>query len=168
MTIKFQARLELPTLQRLVLRDADAFVKETIEGAAREWVRAAVSIIPVWSGASRATLQALADAVNEPVPIEPREDAPDRIGLGRLYSRGGIEKTGRAAYNFYYETTLRYLIANETTRVRPRTEGLFGSLIKPTPYNFREAGDRAAQAYIDQRLASLPFLAKLFGKKIFK
>lgn len=167
MTIKFKARLELPTLQRLVVRDADTFVRETIEGAAREWVRAAVAIIPVWSGASRATLQALADAVNEPVPIDPKSSAPNRIGLGRLYSRGGIEKTGNAKYNFYYETTLRYLIANETTRVKPRTEGLFSSLIEPTPYKFREAGDKAAQAYIDKRLQELPFLAKLFGKKRF-
>lgn len=168
MTIKFQARLELPTLQRLVLKDADAFVKDVIEGAAREWVRAAVKIIPVWSGASRATLQALADAVNEPLQIDPRSDAPDRIGLGRLMSRGGITKEGKASYSFYYETTLRYLIANETTRVKPRTEGLFSSLIQPTPYNFRAAGDRAAQAYINRRLSELPFLAKLFGKKIFK
>lgn len=165
MTIKFKASLELPTLQRLVLRNADQYVKETIEGAAREWVRAAVAIIPVWSGASRATLQALASAVGESVPISPKPSAPNRIGLGRLYSRGGIEKTGRASYNFYYETTLRYLIANETTNVKPRTEGLFSRLIEPTPYNFREAGDKAAQAYIDKRLQNLPFLAKLFGRK---
>lgn len=167
MTIKFKANLELPTLQRLVLRDADTFVRETIEGAAREWVRAAIDIIPVWSGASRATLQALASAVNVPVPISPKASAPNRIGLGRLYSRGGIEKDGRASYNFYYETSLRYLIANETQRVKPRTYGLFSRLIEPTPYKFREAGDKAAQAYIDKRLQELPFLAKLFGKRKF-
>ena len=165
MTIKFKANLELPTLQRLLVKDADAFVKDVIEGAAREWVKAAVAIIPVWSGASRATLQALADAVGESVPISPSSTAPDRIGLGRLYSRGGIEKKGKASYSFYYETTLRYLIANETQKVAPRTEGLFGSLITPTPYKFREAGDRAAQAYIDKRLRELSFLQRIFGRK---
>jgi hypothetical protein len=165
MTIKFKANLELPTLQRLVLKDADAFVRETIEGAAREWLKAALAIVPAWSGASRATFEALASAVNMSVPIDKSSTAPDRIGLGRLYSSGGISKKGRASYSFYYETTLRYLIANETTKVQPRTEGLFSSLITPTPYKFREAGDRAAQAYIDKRLQELPFLARLFGRK---
>lgn len=167
MTIKFKANLQLPTLQRLVLRNADEYVKETIEEAARAWVRAAVAIIPVWSGASRATLQALANAVNEPVPIDPKQSAPNRIALGRLYSRGGVERKGAAHYDFYYETTLRYLIANETKNVKPRTEGLFSRLIEPTPYKFREAGDRAAQAVIEKRLSTLPFLARLFGRKKF-
>lgn len=167
MPIKFKAKLELPTLQRVVLANADEFVRQTIEEAARAWVRAAANEIPVWSGASRATLQALADAVNESVDINPRPGVKNRIALGRLYSRGGIEKTGAASYNFFYETTLRYLIANETSRVQPRTNGLFSRLIEPTPYKFREAGDKAANAVIEQRLKELPFLAKLFGKKIF-
>lgn len=165
MSIKFRAKLELPALSRLVLPRADDFVRETIELAARAWVKEAISIIPVWSGASRATLQALASAVDMSVPISPKSSAPDRISLGRLYSRGGIERTARGKWNFYYETNLKYLIANETTRVAPGTEGLRGSLIHPTPYQFREAGNRAAQAVIDQRLKELPFLAKLFNKK---
>jgi hypothetical protein len=167
MTIQSKASLQLPTLQRLVLRDADSYVKETIEEAARAWVRAALSIIPVWSGASRATLQSLARAVGETVPILPESNAPNRIALGRLHSRGGIEKDGVASYSFYYETTLRYLIANETTNVQPRTEGLFSRLIEPTPYEFRKAGERAAQAVVEKRLKELPFLARLFGRKKF-
>lgn len=163
--IKVQTKLEMPLLSRLFVPGLDNFVKETIEEAARAWVRAALDIIPTWSGASRATLQSLADAVREPVPINIAATAPDRIALGRLYSRGGIEKKGRAKWNFYYETTLSYLIANETSKVAPRTNGLRGSLITPTPYKFREAGNRAAQAVINQRMEKLPPLAKLFVKK---
>lgn len=162
MTIRFKSRINLPRLQRWVIPGVDSFVKETIEMAARAWVQAAVEKIPVWSGASRATLQALASAVNESVSIDPVSTAPNRIALGRLYSRGGIERTGRAQYNFYYETSLRYLIANETKRVRPRTNGLRGRLIRPTPYNFREAGEKAANAVIEARMKDLP-LRGIFG-----
>ena len=163
--IKVRTKLEMPLLSRLVVPGLDNFVKETIEEAARAYVKAALEIIPTWSGASRATLQSLADSVNVPVPINISSTAPDRIALGRLYSRGGIERKGKAQWNFYYETTLSYLIANETMKVQPRTNGLRGSLISPTPYKFREAGNRAAQAVINSRLKSLPPLKKLFVRK---
>lgn len=149
--MKFRANLEIPRVavkQRALL---DAFVKDSIEEAARIWVRAAMAEIPVWSGASRATLQPLATAVGEHVAIDVSATAPDRIGLGRLLSRGGIEQRGYAEWIFFYETNLRYLLANETKNVAPRTEGLRGALIHPTPYQFREAGNIAAQAYLASR-----------------
>ncbi len=165
MTIKFTAKLEMPVLSRLVVPGIDEYVKETIELAAKAWVEEAIKIIPVWSGASRATLQALASAVNISVPIATKPNAPNRVSLGRLYSAGGIRKQKRGYWDFYYETNLRYLIANETKKVAPRTEGLFSSLIDPTPYQFRDAGNRAAQAVIEARMATLPPLAKLFSKR---
>ena len=130
--------------QRAIL---DQFVENAVEEGARIWVRAAAEAIPVWSGASRATLQALASAVNEHVDIDISSSAPDRIGLGRLYSSGGIQRFAMGSYAFTYETSLRYMIANETTRVAPRTNGLRGALIHPTPWQFREAGNRATQEY---------------------
>jgi len=165
MSIKSNAKMELPKLARFIVPGIDQYVKETIEEAARAWVKAALEIIPTWSGASRATLQQLAQAVNVPVPISPKSTAPNRIGLGRLYSSGGIRNPKRAVWDFYYESTLQYLIANETKNVKPRTEGLRGSLITPTPYKFRQAGDAAAKAVIDRRLNDLPLFAKLFVKR---
>lgn len=162
--IKVRTKLEMPKLTRLAFTNLDEYVKETIEEAARAWLRAALEIVPSWSGASRATFQALAAAVNEPVPIRRSNNAPNRVALGRLYSRGGINKSGQASYNFYYETTLRYLVANETKKVAPRTEGLFASLRTPTPYKFREAGNRAAAAVINARLATIPVFEDLLEK----
>lgn len=163
--IKVKTKLEMPLLSRLVVPGLDKFVEETIREAAAAWVTAALDIVPEWSGASRATFQALADAARVPLSVSHKSTAPDRIALGRLYSRGGIERKGRARWNFYYETQLQYLIVNESQKVAPRTNGLFGSLITPTPYKFREAGNRAAQAVINRRMEKLPPLAKLFVKK---
>ena len=146
--MRFQASLSRIALDRSQLEGIDSYVQETVKEAARIWVRAALAIIPSWSGASRATLQSLAAAVGEHVSIDLATGAPDRIALGRLSSRGGITKNGQGSWEFYYETQLRYLTANETTTVAPRTEGLRGKLIQPTPYNFREAGNAAVRAYL--------------------
>jgi len=154
--MRFRSNLNLIHVDRSQRQLLDEFVKESIEEAARIWIRAATEKIPVWSGASRATLQALATAVDEHIQIDVRSTAPDRIALGRLYSRGGITKNGPGSYEFYYETSLRYLIANETTQVAPRTEGLRGRLIEPTPWEFREAGNIAVKAYFASLI--VPFL----------
>lgn len=161
--MKFQAtisRISLDPSQRDVI---DRYVEDTIREAARVWLRAAMDIIPTWSGASRATLQALASAVDVHVSIDIKDTAPDRIALGRLTSRGGVDRNGQGSWSFFYETQLRYLIANENTRVAPRTEGLRGSLIAPTPYQFREAGNRAVQSFLET--IELPVIA-LTGERI--
>lgn len=158
----------IPVLNQAVENSVDQFVKETIEEAARAWLDAAMSIVPAWSGASRATFQALADAVGKNVPINRAGGAPNRIGLGRLYSSGGIRKRSFAFWDMYYESTLNYLIANETKKVQPRTEGLFGSLIEPTPYKFRAAGDAAALIVINENLKTLYYLNHVFDKGIIK
>jgi hypothetical protein len=163
--MRIRANLQAVVLDPRQVPDLDAAVKLHVEEAARRWVRAALEIVPDWSGASRATFQALASAVGEHVSIDVSANAPDRIGLGRLYSRGGVEKTEVASYRFFYETSLRYLIANETKKVAPGTHGLRGKLIEPTPYKFREAGNAAAQAYLAGISAKLP-IYPLQGKKI--
>ena len=161
--MKFQASLSRITFDPRFLSDTDKFVEETTREAARIWVKAVLAIIPEWSGASRATVQALATAVGEYVSIDVKSEAPNRIALGRLYSSGGLKKNGQGSWEFYYETQLRYLIANETKKVAPRTEGLRGSLIQPTPYQFRDAGNRAVEAY----LATIKFpVIPLIGKSL--
>jgi len=148
--MKFRANLNQLALAKGQLGLVDDFIREVMEDSARVWLDAVTKIVPVWSGASRATFQALASAINYHISIEVRGDAPDRIALGRLASRGGLQRRAPGYWEFYYETQLRYLIANETRKVSPGTEGLRGSLIKPTPYMFREAGKKAVEAYIKQ------------------
>lgn len=165
--IRVQTQLQMPVLNRLAYSGLDEYIKETIEEAARAWLDAVLEIVPAWSGASRATFQALANSVGVNVPISRKQNAPDRVSLGRLYSRGGIAKERQHGYNFYYETTLEYLITNETKQVAPRTEGLFSSLREPTPYKFREAGNKAAAAVINSRLEEITTLRNLLDRKTF-
>ncbi len=145
----------------------DAWVREEIRNAAIVWIDAALQIIPSWSGASRATLEALGDAVNYPRPIfiGTAAGAPLRVALGRMNSSGGVRKYQAGTYEFYYRSTLEYLFANETKVVAPRTEGLFGAMRTPTPFMFRAAGDAMAQFYVSQLELPLP-KSGLFGRRI--
>lgn len=126
---------------------SDARMRLATEEAARIWLNAAIPAVPVWSGASRATFQQLADAVGVPVPIDVAPNAPNRVAIGRFNSRGGIERSGEGKWRFYYENNLRYLAANETRTVNRGEYGVKWGLIEPTPYNYRDAARRAVQAY---------------------
>ena len=126
---------------------SDAKMRLATEEAARIWLKAAIPAVPVWSGASRATFQQLADAVGVSVPIDVAAGAPNRVALGRLNSRGGIERDGNGSWRFYYENNLRYLAANETRSVSRGEYGVKWGLIEPTPYNYREAARQAVRAY---------------------
>jgi len=146
--MRFRGNISLIAMPDDYAGEYERFAKETIEKAARIWVRTAADIIPVWSGASMATLEALGNAVGESVSVFSLWEAPDRISLGRLNSSGGLTRHGPGSWGFYYETQLRYLVINETQRVAPRTHGLFGSLREPTPYNFRVKADEAVKEYL--------------------
>ncbi|MCP4896250.1 MAG: hypothetical protein GY906_04675 [bacterium] len=145
--MRFRANLNKLTLVKGQERLVDDYIEDRIKEAARIWLDAALAIVPAWSGASRATFQALASAVDYHVSIDVAGDAPDRIGLGRLYSQGGVRRLKQGSWEFYYETQLRYLVANETKTVAPRTEGLRGTMKTPTPFKFREAGFKAVREY---------------------
>lgn len=132
---------------RSFLGNTDAKMQLATEEAARIWLNTAIPAVPVWSGASRATFQQLADAVGVDVPIDVKPNAPNRVALGRLNSRGGIERDGNGRWRFYYENNLRYLAANETRSVSVGQYGVKWGLIEPTPYNFQAAARAAVQAY---------------------
>jgi len=134
---------------RAWLGSLDAKMQLATEQAARVWLREAVQNVPDWSGASRATFEQLADAVGETVEINVAANAPDRIALGRMNSRGGIERIGKASWRFYYENNLRYLAANETQSVAVGEAGVRWGLIEPTPYNFRDAANQAAESFVE-------------------
>lgn len=147
--MKFRANLKrLELFPRSGTKAIDQYVQGLIEDSAKVWLDAALAIVPAWSGASRATFEALASAIQYNVEIDVKDTAPDRIALGRLFSAGGIQKVGTGHWEFYYQTRLEYLIANETKNVKAGEYGLRGKTIVPTPYNFREAGAKAVEEYI--------------------
>lgn len=129
------------------LGSTDARMRLASEDAARIWLEHAIPAVPVWSGASRATFEQLASVVGVPVPIDIAPNAPNRTALGRLNSRGGIERDGKFGWRFYYENNLRYLAANETRNVQVGEYGVIWGLRKPTPYNFQKAAEAAVREY---------------------
>jgi hypothetical protein len=147
--MKFRANLKrLELFPRSGAKAIDEYVHGLIEDAARVWLDAALAIVPAWSGASRATFEALASSIQYNVEIDVKDTAPDRIALGRLFSAGGIQRVGTGHWEFYYQTRLEYLIANETKNVKAGEYGLKGKTIVPTPYQFREAASKAVEEYI--------------------
>lgn len=128
-------------------REVDDYSRQTVEAAAKIWLRTALEEVPIWSGASRATFEQLGAAIGEPVPLTTAPLAPNRIALGRANSRGGVEKDGEGKWRFYYETSLAYLSANEQFAVEVGQYGVKWGLKKPTPYGFREKANLAVQGF---------------------
>ena len=120
-------------------RQMKKVMEEEIKEAARDWIRNALSIIPVWSRASHETFRPLADAVGFTIPTGPLEARKDRSALGRSVSSGDLQVTDDT-FHFVYETNLRYLAINEFRNVARNEGNVFAGLTEPTPYNFTVSG----------------------------
>ena len=115
--------------------------------AGRVWLARVLVIIPTWSRASRATFEALAQAVGFNITYGPLKSRKDRLVLGLQTGRGGLE-IKPTTFHFFYETDLRYLAYNEFNNAQPGPPPQpFGQLIHPTPYHFQDAGRDAFQAF---------------------
>lgn len=135
------------------LDDADGEVKRLTEEAARVWLDAALKVVPTWSRASRATFEALAQAVGYNVTYGPLRAFSDRTALGLKTGFGGLTRRASGSWEFYYRSELEYLNFNESNVARVGVAGVFKGLLNPTPYNFREAGNKAVEAWFrGQRL----------------
>lgn len=139
-------RLKLNLLA--LVGNLDAVAEKSTRRAAKIWVETAISQVPSWSGASLATFEQLANAVGVSVPINVAQGAPNRIALGRLNSRGGLERLGKGQWRFFYENNLRYLSANETRSVGVGEFGVRWGLTEPTPYNFRDVANAAVEKFL--------------------
>lgn len=124
----------------------DKLLLEEVKVGARIWLKTVLAIVPTWSGASRATFEALAQAVGFNVTYGPIRSFKDRRPLGLGTGFGGLER-GRGGYQFYYRTSLRYLEFNEANRATVGVAGVFRGLINPTPYKFFDAGEKAFLDY---------------------
>lgn len=152
----WQTKIELLKLDPRLQRNVDEEIKQLVILGARKWLDAALAIVPTWSRASRATFEALAQAVGYKVTYGPVRSFVDRQGLGLATGFGGIERKAKGFYTFYYRTNLRYLIFNESNKAVVGKAGVFRGLINPTPYNFRDAGQRAFEEFMRrQRVESL-------------
>ena len=121
-----------------------ARLSENITRAAFEYVLAATSVIPVWSGASQATFSELAAAIGLPLTISPVVQSREFLGEGM--SRGDLDTSGTSV-SFTYETNLPHLIYNEYNDGNQAPgPGQFGKLLNPGPYGFQELARAPAVA----------------------
>lgn len=143
---KADLRLLSLDLRRFSKSVDDKMLEATKEGA-RVWLDTVLAIVPTWSGASRATFEALAQAVGYRVTYGPIRSFTDRRRLGQGTGFGGLRREGAGKYSFYYRTDLRYLLFNEANQARVGEAGVFKGLINPTPYKFFDAGEKAFLEY---------------------
>ena len=151
--MKFTTQLSIPRINVSGYRSAvDEHMREVIAQAVSVWLEAVLMEIPVWSGASRATFQKLAQGIGYNLPIGPAAvDAAhglfnsriDRTAIGRASGDGKVT-TDKGEYTFTYSTTLPWLIWNayHNANVDP-DPSLFDRLLEPGPYNFQVKGARA-------------------------
>lgn len=148
----WKARLELLQLDPRLVEDVDAQMLELTKEAARVWLDTVLGIVPTWSRASRATFESLAQAVGYNVTYGPLRSFKDRKPLGLSTGFGGLTREAKGSYSFYYKTSLDYLIFNESNVAKIGVAGVFKGLINPTPYNFREAGEKAFRDFAKKKL----------------
>ncbi len=99
-----------------------------------EFIDVVTTIVPVWSGASQATLLKLAEAVGSPLPIAP--EVTSRIPLGQQHSDAQfIADRAAKRYFFEYTTDLPHLLFNNLNNAND-----FGfNLRQPGPYALENA-----------------------------
>jgi hypothetical protein len=148
----WKANLSLLQLDPRLQENVDKQMLDLTKEAARVWLDAALAIVPTWSRASRATFEALAQAVGYTVTYGPIRSFTDRRPLGLRTGFGGLTREAKASYSFYYRSDLEYLNYNESNVARVGVAGVFKGLINPTPYNFREAGEKAFRKFAQDKL----------------
>jgi hypothetical protein len=99
-------RIDLPAVQAAV----DERMKSFTLDAMAVWVRSATTVIPVWSGASRASFLKLARQVSLTIPIQPVAPIGSRIPLGIETSTGSIIADQAAGlYGWQWSSGLDYI-----------------------------------------------------------
>ena len=148
--MKWKKKLVLVEFDRTAYMNAlKKDMTNNIREAGRVWLARVLVIIPTWSRASRATFEALAQAVGFNITYGPQKSRKDRLVLGLQTGRGGLE-IKRTSWHFFYETDLRYLAYNEFNNATPGPPPQpFGQLLNPTPYQFQDAGKEAFDRFAD-------------------
>lgn len=114
----------------------DQYVASVTKASARVWLTEALSHVPTWSGASRATFEALAQSVGFIVTYGPITAFYNRQPLGTANGFGGLQRMGVGFHTFYYSSQLKYLNFNDKNVAYVGVGGVKWGLIHATPYQF--------------------------------
>ncbi len=131
---------------------------QKLKEAVSVWIQAAVTVIPVWSGAAHGTFLKLASKIGMSFSVSGGGGLPGMTGpvYGDTHSQGRLTTWG-GTFVAEYTTTLWHLIYNEYNNANadPEAGHLFARLIRPGPYMFQEKANTAFSEYIkDVRMPS--------------
>ena len=147
--MKFSATFQLAQVDLGSYQKAlDQTLREALAHAVFEYINEVLSVIPVWSGASRATFLQLARQISMDIPIVPNAwgGILNRIPLGERCGTGKLNMDiGTGKYNFEYTNDLHYLTYNEyhDANSEKADPAVFSRLKRPGPYNFQKKGAAA-------------------------
>lgn len=141
--VKVDVRYPVVDIPRAKKRIKDTMTKFTFD-VLREWVTEVTDVIPVWSGASRASFLKLANQAEVAIEIEPLIVAPigSRIPLGYETSVGVVIADARGSAGLFgwdWSSTLDYI-------------GIVDDRVR-----FIEAGERVVQRRPPPELPQPPF-----------
>jgi hypothetical protein len=116
---------------------------EDLSRAAFAWLDEALSKVPEWSGASRATFLQLAREVGYSLIINPR--VISRVSFGARHGKGKISvDPSKGIYTFKYSTDLAWLVSNEYRHNTKKNDpSVFYRLLRPGPYHFQKSAQAA-------------------------
>lgn len=158
--MKLTANLAIPTLDLKAAQHAlDEEYKSILIEGVREWVMTVESIVPNWSGESRASLRALAEQVGIFVSASPVAGAPNRVAKGEAEGEAKIT-TDHYEYYFYWKSSVFHLIYNESNNAN----AVGFHLIQPGPYHSMAAAQSAFEKITNQRTRALKFKPSTYIK----
>ena len=146
----------------------DQAIQRLIRQAAREWVRAVILRVPVWTGQAMGSIKFasgpggnLGRFLNVAIPIVPKETRKGKnAGTGAAYGHYNFT-TGNHVYRFRFRSTLIYFIHNEFFA---RTDwGASGQQIQ-APWRSMQAGAEAFLAEIRRGKTRLPKIQNAIEK----
>jgi len=158
--MKLTANLAIPTLNLAAARRAlDEEYKNILIEGIKEWVAVVESIVPNWSGESRASLRALASQVGVEIVAFPVAGAPNRVAQGEAAGEAKI-KTENFEYSFYWKSSVFHLIYNESNNAN----AVGFHLIQPGPYHSMAAAEAAFIKYINAHVNALKWKPSTYFK----
>lgn len=154
--MKMRLRITVPSINIQAYRQA--LVESMFDSMLRgvfAYLDAVTSVVPEWSGASRATFLHLARQVGYPLVVNNLPHVENRVPLGLAESEGSFKsEEDKGRVSFKYKTTLPHLVYNEYNNANDNPDPtLFGKLRNPGPYGLQELGK---QAFIREVRTALP------------
>lgn len=145
----------------------DQELRDALTEGATLWLNAALSRIPVWSGASHGTFLKLAAKIGYVISIG--GSVPWRTGPAYGQSHSDAKLTiFDGAYVLEYSTDLWHLVYNEYNNANnnPDEAHLFSRLRNPGPYNFQTLAGEAFRQFAQTVKLPPPLLAMATKTKV--